>query len=930
MRLTFFFLFLYTALSTVTVQGQNRLWYNGPAREWEEALPIGNGRMGAMIFGGDTLEEVQFNEETLWTGEPRNYNKANASLYLDTIRNLLEEGKQQEAEKLAMNEFMGLKSETEDNRPWLDRVAAERKKTNGVYTYDFDDASWQTIQVPSYEGWEDIGLEGLDGAVWFRTSFELTADDLASDWELDLNRVRQYDYTYVNGHLVGHEQGDGTKRLYTVPKEILREGKNVIAVQVINLAGKGGISGYKDTSIPIGFKNAAGKFISIVGEWKYWIQDSDVPKVGVFQASYQPFGILKFRFPEGDTEQYERSLDLERGLAEVTYRKSGVQYTRTYFASYPDNMIAIRLAADKPGQVSFALAMETKHEKHRIWKVDNHTLGMTVNVKGGALEGTSFLTVKLDGGTITEKEGQLHVRDANTADVYLTGATNYGDYKTLSPGYIAPAETHHQKIRKKSFSQLLKTHERDYSDLFGRFSIDLGGEAQRAIPTDERLRRFESADDPDLIALYVQFGRYLQISSARAGTHPANLQGIWNPWLEPSWGSKYTTNINLEMNYWATEMLNLSELHGSLFQMVRELSEAGKETARAYYGARGWVHHHNTDVWRGTAPINNSNHGIWPTGGAWLVTHLWEHYLFNQDPEIITAYYDVIKGATLFFKDFLIKDKKTGWLVSTPSNSPENGGLVKGPTMDHQIIRALFSVFMESSKLIGKDAALRDSIQTMLPQIAPNQIGRYGQLQEWLEDIDDPDNKHRHVSHLWGLHPGNEINLDDTPELVEAAKRSLLMRGDDGTGWSLAWKINFWARLKDAQHTYTMIKMLLRPASKAGGSYPNLFDAHPPFQIDGNFGGAAGIGEMLLQSHTTFVDILPALPEELSQGNVRGLKARGNFEIDLSWDDHRLVQVSVRSRAGKALKLRYNGKVVEIPTKKNKTYTFDTALNLLK
>lgn len=929
MRLTFFFFCLYV-LSIVEVHGQNRLWYDAPAREWEEALPIGNGRMGAMIFGGDTVEEVQFNEETLWTGEPRNYNKLGAHQYLDTLRLLLEQGKQREAEELAMREFMSLKSETEDNKPWLERIATERTKTNGAYTYGFDDTPWSTIPVPSYEGWEEVGLEGLDGAVWFRTTFELTANDLASDWELDLNRVRQYDYTYVNGHLVGHEKGDQEKRLYKIPKENLREGKNVIAVQVINLAGKGGISGYKDTSNAIGIQNTAGKFISLVGQWKYWIQDSEVPKMGVFQESYQPFGSLKFYFPEGDTQHYERSLDLERGLAEVKYERSGVLFTRTYFASHPDNTIAIRLAANKQGQVSFALAMETKHEKNRVWKVDEHTLAMTVHVKGGALEGTSFLTVKLDGGTLTEKDGQLHVQDANTADVYLTGSTNYGDYKTLSPDYIAPAEAHHQKIQKKSFSKLLTAHERDHSSLFGRFSIDLGGEAQRAIPTDERLRRFVSAEDPDLLALYIQFGRYLQIASARAGTHPANLQGIWNPWLEPSWGSKYTANINLEMNYWATEMLNLSELHGSLFQMIRELSEAGKETAREYYDARGWVLHHNTDVWRGTAPINNSNHGIWPTGGAWLVTHLWEHYLFNQDPKIITEYYDVIKGATLFFKDFLVKDEKTGWWVSTPSNSPENGGLVKGPTMDHQIIRALFTVFTESSKLVGKDEPLRDSIQAMLPQIAPNQIGQYGQLQEWMEDIDDPDNKHRHVSHLWGLHPGNEINMDDTPELVEAAKKSLIMRGDDGTGWSLAWKINFWARLKDAQHTYTMIKMLLRPASKGGGSYPNLFDAHPPFQIDGNFGGAAGIGEMLLQSHTAFVDVLPALPQELSKGAVRGLKARGNFEIDLTWDKHQLSKIVVLSRSGKPLKLRYNGKVVEVSTKKNKTYTFDTELNLFK
>ncbi|PRD54126.1 glycoside hydrolase family 95 protein [Sphingobacterium gobiense] len=930
MRLTFFILFVITTTS-LHVHGQHQLWYDEPAKQWEEALPIGNGRLGAMIFGGDTVEEVQFNEETLWTGEPRNYNKTNARQYLDTIRLLLEQGKQQDAEELAMREFMGLKSETEDPKPWLDRVGAEREKPNGAYTFAFDDSRWPTFPVPSYEGWEEIGLEALDGAVWFRTTFELTAEDLAGeDWQLDLNKARQEDYTYINGQLVGHEHGDHTKRLYNIPKEILREGKNVVAVQIINLTGKGGIAGYKDTTNHIGIKNASGKFISLVGPWKYWIQDSDVPKVGAFQASYQPFGVLKFRFPKGDTEAYKRRLDIERGVSEVRYRQAGVEYTRTYFASHPDNVIAIRLAADKPQQVSFALALETKHEKHRVWKVDDQTLAMTVYVKGGALEGTSYLTVKLQGGTMTEKDGQLQVQGATTADILLTGATNYGNYKTLVPGYKHAAQDHHQNVRKKGFLQLLRAHEHDYQQLYGRFNIDLGGTEARAMPTDERLERFVTGADPDLIALYIQYGRYLQIASAREGTRPANLQGIWNPWLEPSWGSKYTTNINLEMNYWPTEMLQLGELHHSLFQMIRELSEAGTETAREYYGARGWVHHHNTDLWRGTAPINNSNHGIWPTGGAWLVTHLWEHYRFNQDPKFLAEYYDVIKGATLFFKDFLIKDEKTGWLVSTPSNSPENGGLVKGPAMDHQIIRTLFRIFTESSKLVNKDASLRDSIQTMIPQIAPNQIGQYGQLQEWLEDIDDPDNKHRHVSHLWGLHPGNEINMDQTPELVEAAKQSLIMRGDDGTGWSLAWKINFWARLKDAQHTYKMIKMLLRPAGSAGGSYPNLFDAHPPFQIDGNFGGAAGIGEMLVQSHTDIVDILPALPKELSQGKVSGLKARGNFEIDLAWENHQLTSLSLRSLGGKPLKLRFNGKVVEIPTKKNKTYMFDTELNLLK
>lgn len=929
MRFRFFVLSL-LSISSAYTYAQQRLWYDKPAQQWEEALPIGNGHLGAMIYGGDAVEEVQFNEETLWTGGPRNYNKLGAHQYLDSIRTLLNQGKQRAAEELGMREFMGLKSKTENPAAWLENVGKERSKTGGAYSFAYDDSAWSTFPVPTYEGWEDEGLEALDGAVWFRTSFDLTAEDLSSDWILDINKARQEDYTYINGELVGHEVGDGTKRLYRIPKEQLREGKNVVAIQIINLAGKGGISGYKDTSVPIGLKNAKGKFISLVGDWKYWMQNAEAPAVGAYQASYQPFGHLKFYFPAGKTEDYQRSLNLDEGIAKVSYKQHGVQYTRTYLANYPKNVIAVRLAADQPKQVSFSVAMKTKHAKHQVWKVDQHTLAMRVQVKDGALEGTSFLTIKLDGGTLTQRDGQLHVENANTADVYLTGATNYGDYKTLNSGYKETAERHHQSVIKHDFASLKKEHIADYQKLYGKFYISLGDTTGRRFPTDKRLERFLKENDPDLIALYMQYGRYLQLASAREGTYPVNLQGIWNPWLEPSWGSKYTTNINLEMNYWPTEILQLGNLHHSLFTMIRELSEAGQETAKEYYGARGWVLHHNTDIWRGTAPINNSNHGIWPTGGAWLVRHIWEHYQYNQDPQILKEYYDVIKGATLFFKDVLVKDEKTGWLVSSPSNSPENGGMVKGPTMDHQIIRSLFHIFASSSELLGQDAALRDSITQMIPQIAPNQIGKYGQLQEWMEDVDDPENKHRHVSHLWGLYPGNEINMETTPKLVEAAKQSLLMRGDDGTGWSLAWKINFWARLKDAQHTYTMIKMLLRPAGSAGGSYPNLFDAHPPFQIDGNFGGAAGMAELLLQSHTDFLDILPALPQELSEGNVQGIKARGNFEISMQWKQHRLTQLAITSKAGKALKLRYNGKVIEMPTKKNKTYRFDGNLEAIK
>ncbi len=924
LRISFVIGFIATVLQ---ISAQHRLWYETPATVWEEALPIGNGRLGAMVYGGLEYEQLQFNEETLWTGEPRAYVKQGAYIYLDSIRSLIDQGKQAQAEELAQREFMGLKSITEDLAPWLTHVAEERSKANGAYAADFDAKSWKKITLPAYEGWETIGHEGLNGAVWFRKEFTLTKDDLHGDWILDLNKIRQQDFTYINGILIGQTDGENEKRLYQVAKNHLREGKNVIAVQVINVVGKGGIAGYKDTTEHIGLKGGNGKFISLVGDWRYWVQDAKPPRIGEYQATYQPFGVVNFEFERGETTDYARTLNLDEGLAEVIYQQGGVQYKRTYLASYPDNVIAVHLTANQPGKISFSVGLDSKHDKHKIWKVDKNTLGLSVEVTNGALQGTSFLSVKIQDGVIEHKDGKFYVTGANQATVYLSAKTNFKDFQTLKGSYIKDLRKKHRKVARKRFARVLRAHSKDYKSLYDRFAIDLGKGDRSELPTNKRISNFVTTPDPDLVALYVQYGRYLQIAASRQGTQPMNLQGIWNHLLEPSWGSKYTTNINLEMNYWPTEILNLSELHEPLFAMIRELSEAGSQTAKEYYNARGWVLHHNTDLWRGTAPINNSNHGIWPTGGGWLVTHLWEHYLYNKDPKFIGKYYDIIKGSALFFKDVLVKDKQTGWLISTPSNSPENGGLVKGPTMDHQIIRALFSIFTKSSEIVGKDKELRDSIAEMIPQIAPNQIGKHGQLQEWLVDVDDPENKHRHVSHLWGLHPGHEINFDETPAMVSAAKQSLLMRGDDGTGWSLAWKINFWARLKDAEHAYTMIKMLLRPAGKAGGSYPNLFDAHPPFQIDGNFGGAAGIGELFVQSHSSFIDILPALPKEIPQGILRGIKARGNFELDLEWSANKLTVVRVKSLAGTKLKLRYNGKTIEMPSKKNKVYTFDVQLN---
>ena len=381
------------------------------------------------------------------------------------------------------------------------------------------------------------------------------------------------------------------------------------------------------------------------------------------------------------------------------------------------------------------------------------------------------------------------------------------------------------------------------------------------------------------------------------------------------------------MNYWPAEPLNLSPMHEPLFGMITDLAEVGQKTAKAHYNARGWVLHHNTDLWRGTAPINASNHGIWVTGGAWLSQHLWHRYEFTKDKIFLRdRAYPIMKSAALFFTDFLIKDPKTGWLISTPSNSPENGGLVAGPTMDHQIIRDLFKNCIIAGEVLGLDAEFRETLKNKYDSIAPNRIGKYGQLQEWMEDKDDTSNKHRHVSHLWGVHPGSEITWDKTPELMKAARQSLLYRGDAGTGWSLAWKINFWSRFKDGDHSFQMLKMLISPAATGGGSYVNLFDAHPPFQIDGNFGGAAGIGEMFVQSHSGYIELLPALPVSIPEGNIRGFCARGGFEIDMRWAKGQMQRVEILSKAGEHCVIKLRDKEVRFPTQKGKRYILDGQL----
>ncbi|GAB4018639.1 glycoside hydrolase family 95 protein [Spirosoma koreense] len=929
------------------------LWYKQPARQWVEALPIGNGRLGGMVYGGIQEDQIQFNEQTLWTGQPREYQREGAAKYLPQIRRLLADGKQAEAEKLAQEKFMGQQSHENDylskKEAWFTRVRDLNHLKANPTTASFDDSSWKTMAVPTAEGWEkagprQAGLEGLDGAVWFRTSFDLPQAWSGKDVVLDMGRIRDQDFTYLNGELIGTSEGITKNRRYKISAAKLHVGKNQLAIQVINLFDKGGFIGVKTSQptfvvYPDGQQPTDG--VPLNQPFRYWVQDDAPPASPHYQADYQPFGNLRMRFSgQGTASHYRFELDLAKALSRVTYTASGVRYTREYLASAPNQVIAVHLTASEPGHIAFQATLDSPHKGSDVRQIDNQTIALSVQVRDGALRGESLLHIQTRNGKIIVSGDKLIISGADEATLYLTAGTNFKRYDDVSGDPAVMSQRPLQAVRTKRFEVIKAAHINEYQTYFNTLSLDLGHSASEQYPTDERLQRFEKAHDPDLVALYLQYGRYLLISSSRPGqagarAQPANLQGIWNDLLTPPWGSKYTTNINLEMNYWPAEPLNLSACHESLFSAIEELVESGRKTAKAHYNARGWVLHHNTDLWRGTAPINASNHGIWVSGGAWLSHHLWAHYRYSQDRAFLQKRgYPIMKEAAQFFVDFLVKDPKTGWLISTPSNSPEHGGLVAGPTMDHQIIRDLFKNCIAASQVLGTDVAFRDTLKTMYSQIAPNQIGRHGQLQEWLQDIDDPADHHRHVSHLWGVHPGTDITWDDTPDLMKAARQSLLERGDEGTGWSLAWKINFWARFRDGDHAYNMLRLLFRPAispegTTGGGSYPNLFDAHPPFQIDGNFGGASGIAEMLLQSQGKTIDLLPALPSDLPTGYIHGICAQGGFVLDIRWQNGRLSGVTVTSRAGQPCVLRYGDKQVQLTTEKGKTYKLDGSLNVI-
>lgn len=728
------------------------LWYDRPATDWVEALPVGNGRMGGMVFGGIGQERVQLNESSLFAGGPYDADNPEALAALPEIRRLIFAGRYAEAEKLVNEKAMA--------RP-------------------------------------------------------------------------------------------------------LR------------------------------------------------------------QMSYQPVGELLMVFPALESARgYRRELDLDGAVARTRFTIGADVHVREVIVSAADQVMAIRLTAGGRGGVTATIGFASPQSSETV-RTDRDTLllsGIGPSEQGieGRVRFAACAQIRHDGGRLIDRGDNFYVQGAKEVLLLIAMATSWRGPDDVGGDPQALTRAALDKVRGKSWERILADHQADHRRLFRACSVDLGPDKTPELPTDERIRRSADLDDPALAALYHDYGRYLLIASSRPGGQPANLQGIWNEKANPSWGSKWTININTEMNYWPAPMTGLGECIEPLFAMVEQLAEKGRKTAQVMYGARGWVAHHNTDLFRQSAPIDGAKYGMWPMGGAWLLQSLWDHWDYSRDRGFLEKLYPLMTGACTFFLDTLQVHPKTGELVTNPSLSPENthpGGssLCAGPAMDSQLLRDLFGRTADAAKLLGRDPDLRRQVLAARARLPKDQVGKAGQLQEWMDDWDmgAPERAHRHVSHLYGLYPSEQIDPIATPALAAAARRSLEIRGDDATGWSIGWKLNLWARLGDGEHAHKILKMLLEPRR----TYPNMFDAHPPFQIDGNFGGTAGITQMLVQSHAGAIHLLPALPRAWPKGSARGIRVRGGGVVDLRWEDGKLTEAVLRSERGGRFRVRHAAQQFEVSLK---------------
>jgi len=647
-------------------------------------------------------------------------------------------------------------------------------------------------------------------------------------------------------------------------------------------------------------------------QWEQAQQLADLAMLGdpAGQLAYQPVGSLRLAFSQpAEVSDYWRELDLETAICSVGYAAGGVARRREVLASAPDQVIAVRLQAAESGAISFVASFDSPQQTTSS-SPDQATValdGVSSAHRGipGSVRFLALARAYAEGGTVSSADGQLTVADADAVTLLISIGTSYVDYKNVSGDYEGIAWSHLEAAEERSYEELRERHIADYQALFNRVTIDLGRTSAADETTDVRIEQHASRDDPQLAALLFQYGRYLLISSSRPGTQPANLQGIWNNQMFPQWESKYTLNANLPMNYWPAGSTNLAELWEPVFGMIDDLTETGAKVAQQQYGASGWVVHHNTDGWRGASVVDAAFWGMWQTGGAWLALNAWDHFQFTGDVETLERNYPAMKGAAQFFLDTLVEEPNLGWLVTNPSNSPELAhhpgvSICAGPTMDNQILRDLFSACAQASEILGVDEDFRDEVLATRERLAPMQIGSRGNIQEWLYDWIETEPNHRHISHLYGLHPSNQITKRGTPELYEAARKTLELRGDEGTGWSLAWKINFWARMEEPERAHELLSMLIVPARLA----PNMFDLHPPFQIDGNFGATSGIAEMLLQSHNGELRLLPALPGAWPSGRFTGLRGRGAVTVDAEWDEGALTEARVTPDRGGELVLR--------------------------